>query len=291
MQVSFLGLGVMGYPMAGHLTKAGFDVKVYNRTHQKALQWAQEYPGVAVETVAQAVEGSDVVLVCVGNDDDVRSVVTADDGALANMKAGAILIDHTTTSATLAEEIFSAAKQAGIRFMDAPVSGGQAGAENGVLTVMTGGSTQDFDAMQPVFDAYAKSSVLMGEAGQGQRAKMVNQICIAGALSGLSEGLLLAEKSGLDIKTVVDCLKFGAAGSWQMENRAETMAQDKFDFGFAIDWMIKDLGFCLDEAQRHQLKLPLTQDSYDAYQALSSDGLGRMDTSVLIKAIRQKAES
>ncbi|GAM57363.1 2-hydroxy-3-oxopropionate reductase [Vibrio ishigakensis] len=291
MKVSFLGLGVMGYPMAGHLTKAGFAVTVYNRTYEKALNWAQEYQGTAVETVAEAVDGADVVLVCVGNDDDVRSVVTADNGAIANMKPGAILVDHTTTSATLAEELLAAALRADVRFMDAPVSGGQAGAENGVLTVMCGGATQDFDAMQPVFDAYAKSSVLMGEAGQGQRAKMVNQICIAGVLSGLSEGLLLAEKSGLDIATVVDCLKHGAAGSWQMENRANTMAQDKFDFGFAIDWMIKDLGFCLDEAQRHDLKLPLTQESFDSYKALSQKGDGRMDTSVLIKAIREKAES
>ncbi|GAM74496.1 2-hydroxy-3-oxopropionate reductase [Vibrio ishigakensis] len=291
MKVSFLGLGVMGYPMAGHLTKAGFAVTVYNRTYEKALNWAQEYQGTAVETVAEAVDGADVVLVCVGNDDDVRSVVTADNGAIANMKPDAILVDHTTTSATLAEELLAAAQSANVRFMDAPVSGGQAGAENGVLTVMCGGATQDFDAMQPVFDAYAKSSVLMGEAGQGQRAKMVNQICIAGVLSGLSEGLLLAEKSGLDISTVVDCLKHGAAGSWQMENRANTMAQDKFDFGFAIDWMIKDLGFCLDEAQRHDLKLPLTQESFDSYKALSQKGDGRMDTSVLIKAIREKAES
>ncbi|GAM66707.1 2-hydroxy-3-oxopropionate reductase [Vibrio sp. JCM 19236] len=291
MKVSFLGLGVMGYPMAGHLTKAGFAVAVYNRTYEKALNWAQEYQGKAVETVAEAVDGADVVLVCVGNDDDVRSVVTADNGAIANMKPDAILVDHTTTSATLAEELLAAAQSANVRFMDAPVSGGQAGAENGVLTVMCGGATQDFDAMQPVFDAYAKSSVLMGEAGQGQRAKMVNQICIAGVLSGLSEGLLLAEKSGLDIATVVDCLKHGAAGSWQMENRANTMAQDKFDFGFAIDWMIKDLGFCLDEAQRHDLKLPLTQESFDSYKALSQKGDGRMDTSVLIKAIREKAES
>ncbi|GAM61053.1 2-hydroxy-3-oxopropionate reductase [Vibrio ishigakensis] len=291
MKVSFLGLGVMGYPMAGHLTKAGFEVTVYNRTYEKALNWAQEYQGTAVETVAEAVDGADVVLVCVGNDDDVRSVVTADNGAIANMKTEAILVDHTTTSATLAEELLAAAQSANVRFMDAPVSGGQAGAENGVLTVMCGGATQDFDAMQPVFDAYAKSSVLMGEAGQGQRAKMVNQICIAGVLSGLSEGLLLAEKSGLDIATVVDCLKHGAAGSWQMENRANTMAQDKFDFGFAIDWMIKDLGFCLDEAQRHDLKLPLTQESFDSYKALSQKGDGRMDTSVLIKAIREKAES
>ncbi|GAD88871.1 putative oxidoreductase [Vibrio halioticoli NBRC 102217] len=291
MRVSFLGLGVMGYPMAGHLAKAGFDVRVYNRTTSKAQQWAADYTGQAFATVAECVDGADVVLVCVGNDDDVRSVTTSATGALAHMKADAILVDHTTTSANLAEELFEACTKAQLRFMDAPVSGGQAGAENGVLTVMCGGEASDFDAMQPVFEAYAKSSVLMGKAGQGQRAKMVNQICIAGALTGLSEGLLLAEKSGLDVQTLVDCLKNGAAGSWQMENRAQTMAQDKFDFGFAIDWMIKDLGFCLEEAKQHNLTLPLTQASTDAYKALSEEGLGRMDTSVLLKAIRKQAES
>ncbi|PMG04850.1 2-hydroxy-3-oxopropionate reductase [Vibrio breoganii] len=291
MRISFLGLGVMGYPMAGHLVKAGFEVRVYNRTTAKAEQWAKEYAGQAVATVAECVEDADVVLVCVGNDDDVRSVTTSVTGAIANMKAGAILVDHTTTSANLAEELLEATAKANLRFIDAPVSGGQAGAENGVLTVMCGGAPSDFDAMQPVFDAYAKSSVLMGKAGQGQRAKMVNQICIAGALTGLSEGLLLAEKSGLDVHTLVDCLKNGAAGSWQMENRANTMAQDKFDFGFAIDWMIKDLGFCLEEAKQHDLKLPLTEASTEAYKALSAEGLGRMDTSVLLKAIRKQAES
>ncbi|GAD80778.1 NAD(P)-dependent oxidoreductase [Vibrio ezurae] len=291
MRVSFLGLGVMGYPMAGHLAKAGFDVRVYNRTTSKAQQWAADYTGQAFATVAECVAGADVVLVCVGNDDDVRSVTTSETGALAHMKADAILVDHTTTSANLAEELLEACTKAQLRFMDAPVSGGQAGAENGVLTVMCGGEASDFAAMQPVFEAYAKSSVLMGKAGQGQRAKMVNQICIAGALTGLSEGLLLAEKSGLDVQTLVDCLKNGAAGSWQMENRAQTMAQDKFDFGFAIDWMIKDLGFCLEEAKQHNLTLPLTQASTDAYKALSEEGLGRMDTSVLLKAIRKQAES
>ncbi|OBT17006.1 2-hydroxy-3-oxopropionate reductase [Vibrio sp. UCD-FRSSP16_10] len=290
MRVSFLGLGVMGYPMAGHLAKAGFEVCVYNRTASKATQWASEYTGQAFESVAECVQGSDVVLVCVGNDDDVRSVTTSLSGAIAHMKSNAILIDHTTTSANLAEELSKACSQAQLRFMDAPVSGGQAGAENGVLTVMCGGEEVDFAAMQPVFDAYARSSVLMGQAGQGQRAKMVNQICIAGALTGLSEGLLLAEKSGLDVTTLVDCLKNGAAGSWQMENRAKTMAEDKFDFGFAIDWMIKDLGFCLEEAKQHDLKLPLTQASTDAYKALSEEGLGRMDTSVLLKAIRKQAQ-
>lgn len=288
MKVSFIGLGVMGFPMAGHLANAGFDVTVFNRTHSKALQWAESYNGHASESVAECVKEADIVLVCVGNDDDVRSMTTSELGALRSMKAGAILVDHTTTSALLSEELSSAAERYGIRFMDAPVSGGQVGAENGVLTIMCGGSGAVFDELQPVFGAYGKSSVLMGSVGQGQRAKMVNQICITGVLNGLSEGLILAEKAGLDIQTVVDCLKNGAAGSWQMENRGLTMSQDKFDFGFAIDWMIKDLGFCLDEAKRQGIKLPLTQKTFETYQALSSEGEGRMDTSILMKAVRRE---
>ncbi|MGF1777337.1 NAD(P)-dependent oxidoreductase [Vibrio nomapromontoriensis] len=291
MKVSFIGLGVMGYPMAGHLVKSGFEVTVYNRTIEKAQRWAEEYDGCYAETVADCVKDADVVAVCVGNDDDVRQMTTAANGALANMKRGAILIDHTTTSALLAEELGLAANEHGIEFIDAPVSGGQAGAENGVLTIMCGGSEAVFSKLQPVFNAYGRSSVLMGSVGQGQRAKMVNQVCIAGVLTGLSEGLLLAQKSGLDIPALVDCLKNGAAGSWQMENRANTMAEDKFDFGFAIDWMIKDLGFCLDEAQRQGITLPLTQQSIERYQTLSAQGEGRSDTSVLLKAVRSDAES
>ncbi|MFA0568514.1 NAD(P)-dependent oxidoreductase [Vibrio gallaecicus] len=285
MKVSFIGLGVMGFPMAGHLVKAGFEVTVFNRTHSKALDWADKHQGKAAESVAECVAEADMVLVCVGNDDDVRSMTTSETGALAAMKPGAILVDHTTTSALLSEELDKAAQEVGVRFMDAPVSGGQAGADNGVLTIMCGGDDALFNELQPIFEAYGKSSVLMGSVGQGQRAKMVNQICIAGVLNGLSEGLILAEKSGLDIPTLVDCLKNGAAGSWQMENRAVTMAQDKFDFGFAIDWMIKDLGFCLDEAQRQGVRLPLTEKSMAAYKALSESGEGRMDTSVLMKAV------
>lgn len=290
MKVSFIGLGVMGFPMAGHLVKAGFEVTVFNRTHSKALDWADKHQGKAAESVAECVAEADVVLVCVGNDDDVRSMTTSETGALAAMKPNAILVDHTTTSAVLSEELEVVAKQAGIRFMDAPVSGGQAGAENGVLTIMCGGEQALFNDLQPVFEAYGKSSVLMGKVGQGQRAKMVNQICIAGVLNGLSEGLVLAEKSGLDIPTLVDCLKNGAAGSWRMENRATTMAQDKFDFGFAIDWMIKDLGFCLDEAERQGIQLPLTEKTNNAYKALSAEGQGRMDTSVLMKAVVEETK-
>ncbi|MGV2986624.1 NAD(P)-dependent oxidoreductase [Vibrio sp. E150_011] len=291
MKVSFIGLGVMGYPMAGHLATSGFEVTVYNRTTEKAQRWTSEYNGNYAETVAECVKDADVVAVCVGNDDDVRQMTIAENGALAAMKPGAILIDHTTTSAQLAEELGAAAAASSIQFMDAPVSGGQAGAENGVLTIMCGGSDAIFSKLQPVFNAYGKSSVLMGAIGQGQRAKMVNQVCIAGVLTGLSEGLLLAQKSGLDIPSLVDCLKNGAAGSWQMENRANTMAQDKFDFGFAIDWMIKDLGFCLDEASRQGITLPLTQQSIERYRDLSEQGEGRSDTSVLFKAVKKQATS
>ncbi|MGC9493424.1 NAD(P)-dependent oxidoreductase [Vibrio genomosp. F10] len=291
MKISFIGLGVMGFPMAGHLKKAGFDVTVFNRTYSKSLSWKEKYSGNTAETVAECVAEADVVLLCVGNDDDVRSMTTSEMGAFAAMKPNAILVDHTTTSALLSEELENAATKAGLRFMDAPVSGGQAGAENGVLTIMCGGDQDLFDELQPVFGAYGKSSVLMGRVGQGQRAKMVNQICIAGVLTGLSEGLMLAEKSGLDIPTLVDCLKNGAAGSWQMENRAVTMSQDKFDFGFAIDWMIKDLGFCLDEAERQGLSLPLTDKTNERYEALSKAGDNRMDTSVLIRSIKSEASS
>ncbi|WP_099610970.1 NAD(P)-dependent oxidoreductase [Vibrio fujianensis] len=285
MKVSFIGLGVMGYPMAGHLVKAGFDVTVFNRTKKTALAWAKQYAGKAANSVAECVAQADVVLTCVGNDDDVRSMTTHEYGALAYMKPGAILVDHTTTSALLAQEVAMAAGKGGVQFMDAPISGGQAGAENGQLTIMCGGDLSLFSELQPIFDAYGRSSVLMGEVGQGQRAKMVNQICIAGVLNGLAEGLVLAKQAGLDIATLVSCLKHGAAGSWQMENRAITMAEDRFDFGFAIDWMIKDLGFCLDEAQRQGIQLPMTERTAQLYQTLSSQGLGRMDTSVLIKAL------
>ncbi|MCG6210756.1 NAD(P)-dependent oxidoreductase [Vibrio furnissii] len=290
MKVSFIGLGVMGYPMAGHLVSAGFDVSVFNRTQTKAQAWAAQHGGRAAPTVEACVREADVVLMCVGNDDDVRSMATSEQGALAFMKPGAILVDHTTTSALLAEELGAAAQNVGVRFMDAPVSGGQAGAENGVLTIMCGGEADLFDALQAVFNAYGRSSVLMGGVGQGQRAKMVNQICIAGVLNGLSEGLILAENAGLDIPTLVACLKNGAAGSWQMENRAVTMAENKFDFGFAIDWMIKDLGFCLDEAERQGVRLPMTENTIAAYRSLSANGEGRMDTSVLIKAVKQAAK-
>ncbi|ELB2259036.1 NAD(P)-dependent oxidoreductase [Vibrio parahaemolyticus] len=284
-RVAFIGLGVMGYPIAGYLSKAGYETKVYNRTKAKADKWAAEYNGIACETPREAAEGCDIVFTCVGNDNDVRSVVYGEEGLLVGLKAGAVLVDHTTTSAELAVELADACKKVGNHFIDAPVSGGQAGAENGVLTIMCGGELSVFEHVAPVMDVYAKQITLLGENGQGQRCKMVNQICIGGILQGLSEALLLAQKSGLDIEQVVETLKHGAAGSWQMENRATTMAQDKFDFGFAIDWMRKDLGFCLEEAEHVGLELPLTKMVDEQYAGLQREGLGRMDTSVLIKAV------
>ncbi|MCG9577491.1 NAD(P)-dependent oxidoreductase [Vibrio tubiashii] len=284
-KVAFIGLGVMGYPMAGFLSKAGYETKVFNRTKAKAEQWANDYQGTACETPKQAAQDCDIVFVCVGNDDDVRSVIYGEDGVFAGLKEGAVLVDHTTTSAELAVELAKAAQTNGNHFIDAPVSGGQAGAENGVLTIMCGGEQAIFDQVAPVMDVYAKQMTLLGENGQGQRCKMVNQICIGGILQGLSEALLLAQKSGLDVEQVVETLKHGAAGSWQMENRAVTMSQDKFDFGFAIDWMRKDLGFCLKEAQRVGLELPLTKKVDEQYAELQQDGFGRMDTSVLMKAV------
>lgn len=283
-KVAFIGLGVMGYPMAGHLSNKGFDVTVYNRTTSKAQKWATEHSGKFAVTPSDAPQGADVVALCVGNDDDVRSVVYGDTGVLSSMRAGAVLIDHTTTSAELAEELAAKCAEKGIDFIDAPVSGGQAGAENGVLTIMCGGQKEAYEAIFPVLSSYSNQVVLLGENGQGQRCKMVNQICIAGVLKGLSEAVLLAQKSGLNIEQVVDVLKHGAAGSWQMENRAVTMSENKFDFGFAIDWMRKDLGFCLNEAEKNGLSLALTEEVDRQYLSLQEKGFGRLDTSVLIKA-------
>ena len=286
-KVAFIGLGVMGYPMAGHLANAGFETRVYNRTQAKAEQWVAQYQGEFSSKPNTAAQGCDLVAVCVGNDDDVRSVVLGEEGVLAAMKQGAILVDHTTTSAELALELAEACDNKGVYFIDAPVSGGQAGAESGTLTIMCGGAPEAFDIVSPIFEVYAKQAVLLGENGQGQRCKMVNQICIAGVLQGLSEGLQLAESAGLDIEKVVNVLKHGAAGSWQMENRAVTMSQGKFDFGFAIDWMRKDLGICLNEAQSKNLTLPMTKETDAKYASLQEQGLGRMDTSVLIKSYKK----
>lgn len=287
ISTAFIGLGVMGYPMAGHLQAKGYPTTVYNRTQAKAQDWQQEYSGHYAPTPADAAKGADMVFICVGNDDDVRSVVYGTEGVLAGMHSGAILVDHTTTSATLAVELKDACAKIGVAFIDAPVSGGQAGAVNGQLTIMCGGEQGVFDRASQVMSVYAKQAQLLGENGQGQRCKMVNQICIAGVLQGLSEALLLAEKAGLPVDKVVDTLKHGAAGSWQMENRMKTMAADKFDFGFAIDWMRKDLGICLQEALSYGLQLPLTEDVDKRYAQLQKQGMGRMDTSVLVRSYKK----
>lgn len=286
--VAFVGLGVMGYPMAGHISKAGFNTRVFNRTETKARKWATEYSGEFANTPAAAAKGCDVVAICVGNDDDVRSVVFGKDGVLVSMEAGAVVIDHTTTSAELALELADACSAKGVQFIDAPVSGGQAGAENGALTIMCGGDSNTFKRLSPLLNTYGKQSVLLGENGQGQRCKMVNQVCIAGILQGLSEALQLAQSSDLDVKQVVNVLKHGAAGSWQMENRAVTMSKNEFDFGFAIDWMRKDLGICLNEAKKNDLHLPMTKEVDGMYQTLQEQGCGRMDTSVLIQAYQKQ---
>ncbi|MEL6576388.1 MAG: NAD(P)-dependent oxidoreductase [Pseudomonadota bacterium] len=285
--VSFLGLGVMGYPMAGHLAAKGHTVRVYNRTAAKAEKWAGEHGGSFGTTPKAAAEGSEIVFCCVGNDDDLRSVVLGDDGAFAGMSAGTIFVDHTTASANVARELNAAGKALGIEFIDAPVSGGQAGAENGVLTVMCGGDEAPYAKAEPVIAAFARSCRLLGPSGAGQLTKMVNQICIAGLVQGLSEGLGFAQAAGLDGRAVVDVISKGAAGSWQMENRYETMLDDKFDFGFAVDWMRKDLGICLDEAKQNGARLPVTALVDQFYGEVQDMGGGRWDTSSLIKRLKR----
>lgn len=279
---AFIGLGVMGYPMAGHLQKAGHEVTVYNRTTAKAEKWVSEYGGASAATPAEAAKGAEFVFCCVGNDDDLRSVTTGDDGMLATMDSGTVLIDNTTASADVAREIYAHAKDKGISFIDAPVSGGQAGAENGVLTVMCGGDQDAFDRAAPVIDAFSKSCKLMGESGSGQLTKMVNQICIAGLVQGLSEGVNFGVKAGLDMSKVLDVISKGAAGSWQMENRGSTMVKNEFDFGFAVDWMRKDLGICLEESKRNGARLPVTALVDQFYAQVQERGGNRWDTSSLI---------
>ncbi len=290
-KAAFIGLGVMGYPMAGYLQQKGYETTVYNRTAAKADEWAGKYGGSSAPTPKQAAEGADFVMVCVGNDDDLRSVVLGDDGALAGMKAGAILVDHTTASADVAREIAALAADKGVGFVDGPVSGGQAGAENGVLTVMCGGSQKDFDTAKPAIMSYARACELLGEAGSGQIAKMVNQICIAGLVQGLSEALHFAQSAGLDGRKVVDTISKGAAQSWQMENRYETMLDDQFEFGFAVDWMRKDLGICLEQAKRMGISLPVTAVVDQFYGDVQAMGGGRWDTSSLIRRLRQLKKS
>ena len=284
-KVAFVGLGVMGYPMAGHLSTAGYQTRVYNRTTATAEQWCQNYQGAVGLTPREAVEGADFIFMCVGNDDDLRSVVYGDDGVLAGCKEGAILVDHTTASADVAREI---AAKSSVAFLDAPVSGGQAGAENGVLTVMIGGEQDSFDAVRPVIMSYARAAELLGPVGAGQLTKMVNQICIAGLVQGLSEGLDFAQRAGLDGHKVVDVISKGAAGSWQMENRGTTMLNDEFEFGFAVDWMRKDLGICIAEAESNGAELPVTRTVNDYYAEIQAMGGGRWDTSSLIRRLTRK---
>lgn len=286
-RVTFIGLGVMGAPMAGHLASAGHDVVVFNRTSAKADAWVQQHGHASASTPAQAVAGAEFVMVCVGNDDDVRSVVTGHDGALGEMDAGSVLVDHTTTSATVAREIAATAAARGVGFVDGPVSGGQAGAENGRLTVMCGCDDADvFARVRPVIDAYAQRCEHLGDAGAGQLTKMVNQICIAGAVQGLAEAVNFAQRAGLDVEAVVDVLGRGAAQSWQMDNRAATMAAGEFEFGFAVEWMRKDLGFCLDEAHRNGARLPLTALVDQFYAHVEARGGRRWDTSSLVQLLQ-----
>ena len=281
-KVAFLGLGVMGFPMAGHLKAKGFDVTVYNRTEAKAKEWAAKHGGKHAATPAEAAKGAEIVFMCVGNDNDLLEVAGGAQGALSGMSSGAILVDHTTASADAARKLYDLAKQKGVSFIDAPVSGGQAGAENGKLTVMCGGDQAAFDVAKPVMDSYGKAVTLMGAAGAGQLTKMVNQICIAGLVQALSEGIAFAEKAKLDPLLVLDVISKGAAQSWQMENRGKTMVERKFNFGFAVDWMRKDLGICMEEAKRNGAKLPMTEVVDKFYSEVQKNGGSRFDTSSLI---------
>ena len=287
-KVAFLGLGVMGYPMAAHLkNKGGHDVTVYNRTAAKAEKWVTEHGGTMALTPAEAAKDQDFVFACVGNDDDLRQVTLGTDGAFAAMKNAAVFVDHTTASAEIARELDHAAKAHGLGFVDAPVSGGQAGAENGVLTVMCGGDTAVFESAKPVIESYARMIGLMGPAGSGQLAKMVNQICIAGLVQGLAEGIHFAKKAGLEVEPLIAVLSKGAAGSWQMENRHKTMNVGKFDFGFAVDWMRKDLGICLAEASRNGATLPVTALVDQFYGEVQKLGGKRWDTSSLLARLEK----
>ncbi len=288
-KLAFIGLGVMGFPMAGHLAvKGGYAVSVYNRTPAKADAWVARFGGRKADTPAEAARGATLVFACVGDDPDLREVTTGPHGAFSAMSEGTIFVDHTTSSANVARELASAAQTRGISFLDAPVSGGQAGAENGVLTVMVGGDPDAFESAQPLMAHYAKAVTLMGPSGNGQLTKMVNQICIAGLVEALSEGVNFAEHAGLDPQRVLDVISKGAAQSWQMENRGKTMVEDKFDFGFAVDWMRKDLRICMQEAERNQAAIPVTQLVAAFYDQISQDGGGRWDTSSLVRRLRKQ---
>ncbi|WP_439862164.1 NAD(P)-dependent oxidoreductase [Pseudomonas sp. MBLB4136] len=285
-KVAFIGLGVMGYPMAGHLARAGHQVCVYNRTAAKAAQWLSEFTGSSAATPREAAQGADFVMVCVGNDDDLRGVALGGDGAFAGMSAGAVLVDHTTASANVARELAAEALERGLGFLDAPVSGGQAGAQNGVLTVMVGGDEQAYARAEPVLQAYARMVRLMGAAGSGQLTKMVNQICIGGLVQGLSEALHFAQRAGLDAHGAMEVISKGAAQSWQLENRHKTMLAGEFDFGFAVDWMRKDLSILLEEARRNGAQLPVTALVDQFYADVQAMGGGRWDTSSLIARLQ-----
>jgi 3-hydroxyisobutyrate dehydrogenase len=286
-EVAFLGLGVMGFPMAGHLARGGHGVVVYNRTAAKAARWVGQHGGASAPTPREAAVGRDFVLACVGNDDDLRAVALGPDGAFAGMKPRAIFVDHTTASADVARELHAEATKLGLGFLDAPVSGGQAGAENGALTIMCGGAESDYAEAEPILAAYAKSCRLMGGAGAGQLTKMVNQICIAGLVQGLAEGMHFAARAGLDRQLVVDVISKGAAQSWQMDNRHKTMIADKFDFGFAVDWIRKDLGICLDEARRNGARLPVAALVDQFYSDVQAMGGSRWDTSSLLARLEK----
>ena len=285
--VAFIGLGVMGYPMAGYISKAGHNVTVYNRTDAKADKWISEYKGTKAVTPAKAAEGADYIFTCVGNDNDLREVTFGENGIFKTIKKGAIYIDNTTASATIAREIYEYAKKNEFGALDAPVSGGQAGAENGALTVMIGGDQADFDKAKDKIDCYSKKMKLLGGAGNGQLAKMVNQICIAGLVQGLSEGINFGMKAGLNMEDVIEVISKGAAQSWQMENRYKTMIDDKFDFGFAVDWMRKDLKIAMDEAKKNNSPLPITKIIDEYYAEVQKMGGQRWDTSSLIKRFRK----
>ncbi len=285
-KVAFLGLGVMGFPMAGHLALAGHEVTVFNRSAPKRDAWTKEFKGQAKATPREAVAGCDIVFCCVGNDDDLRSVVLGADGALAGMKSGAVFVDHTTASADVARELAAEAAKKGLKFIDAPVSGGQAGAQNGMLTVMCGGDAAAFESVKPTAMAFSRAFTLLGESGAGQLAKMVNQIAIAGLVQGLSEAIAFGQKAGLDMNKVLEVIGKGAAQSWQMDNRGKTMIEGKFDFGFAVDWMRKDLGLVLDEARRNGAKLPVTALVDQFYADVQTAGGNRWDTSSLIKRLK-----
>jgi len=285
-KIAFLGLGVMGYPMAGHLQAAGHEVTVYNRTAAKAQDWVAQHGGTAAPTPKEAVTGAEFVMACVGNDDDLRMVCTGEDGAFHGMSQGAIFVDHTTVSATVTHELCKNAAEQGITFIDAPISGGQAGAENGVLSIMCGGEQAAYDAAEPIMEIYSKICRRIGDSGAGQMTKMCNQIAIAGVVQGLSEALHFAEKAGLDGRSVVEVISQGAAGSWQMVNRHETMLDDHFDYGFAVDWMRKDLAICLDAANENGASLPLTALVDQFYKDVQKLGGGRWDTSSLLKRLR-----